>query len=388
MPRLLSLLPLFILSLANITLASNSCIAFDISWNLLAFGFSGKDYNAGTQDTWTSSGNPTDITTQGRPPFDGANTTCYLSQFTNAIYVLGADSAKPSSIYIYDATAKSWSTQDVSTDAGIDPTNFAAILDHDTNVFYAYSKGELFSLDMELLKAASSSSKSWNDVQKLAFDTDGYKPVMALAQNHIHFLGVPGLPDGSAQIFVIHFSFLQPEPQSYGNFPNTHGQVTSLFQEQGVQQEFAFIPDDGSATYVINVETNTTQTLKGPTVKDPFASYFASVDSIVQLSSSGSVAYLSYNVNSSSANSAATWNVISKLPVASTTSTGSTGNGSSSTGSSNSGSSNIGSSGSPTSTGNAQSSSTGSSNSALSIQSQGLFMAAMLLIIVVVSQST
>ena len=31
------------------------CVAFDINWNLLAFGFNGKDYNAGTQDTWSSS---------------------------------------------------------------------------------------------------------------------------------------------------------------------------------------------------------------------------------------------------------------------------------------------------------------------------------------------
>lgn len=55
-------------------------------------------------------------------------------QFTNAIYILNADSANPSSIYIYDAAAKSWSKQAV--DAGkFDPTNFAAILDHDTNVF-------------------------------------------------------------------------------------------------------------------------------------------------------------------------------------------------------------------------------------------------------------
>jgi hypothetical protein len=55
-------------------------------------------------------------------------------QFTNTIYFLNVDSANPSSIYIYDAAAKSWSTQAV--DAGkFDPTNFAAILDHDTNVF-------------------------------------------------------------------------------------------------------------------------------------------------------------------------------------------------------------------------------------------------------------
>ncbi|KAG6876442.1 hypothetical protein C0993_003144 [Termitomyces sp. T159_Od127] len=117
----------------------------------------------------------------------------------------------------------------------------------------ALSKGEIFDLDMQLLKAANSTPLAWNDVQSSGFGAD-YQPVMALAQNHIHFLNVPGVDAGSAKIFVIHFSFMQPEPQPYGKFPATHGQATSFFMESGVQQEFAFIPDDGSATYVINVE--------------------------------------------------------------------------------------------------------------------------------------
>ena len=84
-------------------------------------------------------------------PFNGANTTCYLSQvfiflpllivtdhwdaqYTNAIYVIGADSSNPSTVYIFDATAKSWSAQSVVT-GKLDPASFDAILDHDTNVF-------------------------------------------------------------------------------------------------------------------------------------------------------------------------------------------------------------------------------------------------------------
>jgi len=31
----------------------------------------------------------------------------------------------------------------------------------------------------------------------------------------------------------------------------------------GVKQEFAFVPDDGSATYLINVERNSTKVLTG-----------------------------------------------------------------------------------------------------------------------------
>lgn len=34
--------------------APTGCVSFDTSWNLLAFGFNGKDYNAGAQDTWGS----------------------------------------------------------------------------------------------------------------------------------------------------------------------------------------------------------------------------------------------------------------------------------------------------------------------------------------------
>ncbi|KAF8181611.1 hypothetical protein BJ912DRAFT_608465 [Pholiota molesta] len=312
----------------------SGCVSFDINWNLLAFGFNGKDYNAGTQDTWTTSTAPTDITAQGRPPFNSANTTCFLSEFTNAIYVLNADSANPSSIYIYDATAKSWSTQAVTTGT-FDPTNYATILDHDTNVFYAYSNGNIFSLDMALLKAANSTPIPWNDVQSpdLSVGTDiaatqtpgantqGYQPTIALAQNHVHFFGVPGLPAGSLKIFVIHFSFMQPAPQSYGNFPTSHGKTASFFLTEGVQQEFAFIPDDGSATYVINVETNTTKTLTGPPQQDPLASYYASTSALVQLTSSGQVAFLAYNPNTTT--SGGTWTTITSLPKATSASSSS-----------------------------------------------------------------
>jgi hypothetical protein len=300
----------------------SACVTFDINWNMLALGFGEKDYNLGTQANWASSGSLTDITTQGRPPFNSVNTTCYLSQFTNAIYVMNADSKNPSSIYIYDATAKSWSTQTTTT-GKFDPSNFAAILDHDTNVFYSYSNGELYALDMSLLKAANSSALPWVDVQQadLSADTSGvatpgagiagYQPVMALAQNHIHFLGISDLPAGSAKIFVIHFSFMQLKPQSYGSFPSTHGGAASFFLNEGVQQEFAFVPDDGSSTYVINVETNTTKTLSGPPQADPFATYSASTSALVQVTSDGKVAFLPYNPNTTT--SGGTWTSIPKL---------------------------------------------------------------------------
>ena len=78
--------------------------------------------------------------------------------------MLNADKVISSNIYIYDATAGSWSTQK-TTVGKFDPSNFATILDHDTNVFYAYSNAELYSLDMGFLKAAKSSPVPWVDVQ-------------------------------------------------------------------------------------------------------------------------------------------------------------------------------------------------------------------------------
>jgi len=297
---------------------------------LLAFGFNGKDYNVGTQDKWTSTTAATEITASNRPPFDLANATSYLSQFTNAIYFLNVDSANPTSIYIYDAANKSWSRQAVTisstspTSPTFDPTNFAAILDHDTNVFYAYSNGSLFSLDMGLLKAANSTPIPWNFVQQPDLSNDasgtptpgantaGYQATMALAENHIFFMGVQGLPAGSVKIFVIHFSYLQPASQSMGNFPTSHGKTASFFQTSGVQQAFALISDDGSATYVINAVTNSTQQLAGPPVKDPFATYSASTSALVQLTTSGNVSFLPYDQTANT--TGGTWSSISALP--------------------------------------------------------------------------
>ena len=49
---------------------------------------------------------------------------------------------------------------------------------------------------------------------------------------------------------------MQPAPQSMGSFPTSHGKTASFFLTEGVQQEFAFIPDDGSATNIVNVEVS------------------------------------------------------------------------------------------------------------------------------------
>jgi hypothetical protein len=53
MPSLF-LVTLFALFTAPTALAGSSCIAFDAGFELLAFGFGGKDYNVGTSDQWAS----------------------------------------------------------------------------------------------------------------------------------------------------------------------------------------------------------------------------------------------------------------------------------------------------------------------------------------------
>jgi hypothetical protein len=101
---------------------------------------------------------------------------------------------------------------------------------------------------------------------------------------------------------------------------------------------FAFIPDDGSATYVIDVivcvlqfchlsiiyisphQSNSTQALSAPANKDPQATYFASTTALVQLSSSGSVSFLPFNQDSADQNANAEWSTISNLPTATTNS--------------------------------------------------------------------
>lgn len=169
-------------------------------------------------------------------------------------------------------------------------------------------------------------------------------------------------------------SFFQPQAQAYSGatFPASHGQATSFFQDSGVQQEFAFIPDDFSDVYVINVETNTTATLAAPSSKDTKARYAASITALVQLDSSGAVSYIPYKQGDTSTNSAAKWASVANIAAAVPASSGSaSASGSSATGTSASHGSSSGApagtrqSGTSTATGSAASS-TGAGNGAMS----------------------
>jgi len=63
---MLTTVSLLLLSLSSSAFALSQCVVSDSNWNLYAFGFNGKDYSLGTQDSW-SSGSPDEITANGRP---------------------------------------------------------------------------------------------------------------------------------------------------------------------------------------------------------------------------------------------------------------------------------------------------------------------------------
>ncbi|KDQ10370.1 hypothetical protein BOTBODRAFT_36266 [Botryobasidium botryosum FD-172 SS1] len=284
-----------------------SCAAFDSNWNLYAFGVGTHDVNLGQQNTWTQNGEPRVLNNRGRPPFNGKNTQCFLAQYFNAIYVMDGDASKPDVIHIFDASTGTWSTQKTQLVPGLNLTSTTAILDHDTNVFYGMHKDKMYSLNMTELTKAQASPVVWKTTHNpfwLSGDKP-YEPVMAIAQNHIHFIGAPNLKAGEADIFVIHYAYFQPEKQYYqpvkgsSVFPSVHGQTASFANAQNlVQEQFAFIPDNNENTYVIDVQKNTTTAHPAPPVRysgSGSTSYAASPYALVQLSSSGQLAFMEKN---------------------------------------------------------------------------------------------
>lgn len=125
-----------------------------------------------------------------------------MAEFFNAIYVLHGDASQPNAIHIFDATTKTWTIQEATVPDGFDSSSLRAILNHDSNVFYAFSKGDLYSAEMPNSTTAGSTSVAWGITNLPTFDTSNYQPVIAAAQNHIYFLNI-GVKDGLARIFVI-----------------------------------------------------------------------------------------------------------------------------------------------------------------------------------------
>ncbi|KAK9896224.1 hypothetical protein P389DRAFT_76328 [Cystobasidium minutum MCA 4210] len=281
------------------TVSAIPCAAFDgTGTNAYVFGAPYGDLSLGSDLTdpsaFVSLTNKT-----GRPDFTGSNTQCFVNQFTNGLYVLGATNNSTNTAYIYDFISQSWSTQQLS--GGPDPASYTAILDHDTNVLYAYANGTMNALAFDQSKAvATSSAIEWQTdaaVNAEPFDdTAAYQPVMGAANNHIQFFNTPGSSAGEGYIFVIHYAYWQPEAQSFGAaLPNSFGQtVTILSNSSAAPNTFAFIPENGNGTYVVNAKSNTTEVYPGPSSSDSTARYGASTSGLLQVTGNGSLSFFNF----------------------------------------------------------------------------------------------
>ena len=83
--------------------------------------------------------------------------------------------------------------------------------------------------------------------------------------------------------------------------------------DTGVQQEFAYVPDSHTGTYIVNVENNSTQMLPPPPVNDTKSTYAASDAAILQLDSTGNVHFFPYTPGDPTANSKSSWKSVNAL---------------------------------------------------------------------------
>ncbi|WRT65487.1 uncharacterized protein IL334_002430 [Kwoniella shivajii] len=332
---MLSKLALFsLLSALTVQVAAISCVQFDSSWNLYAFGGT-SDVKLGANTTW-SSPSASDLSTSGRPPWTGTNTQCILSQTNNAMYVVGGDSSDLSTIYVYNFASDSWSTQTTSgapTDLG--NSRSSSVLDHDTNVIYTLTTSSgLYQLDLSsVTNSAQSSALAWEAVENSSFSTSGYSVTAAQAANHIFYFGVPDTAAGSANVFVVHYAYFQPTAQNFSGtaFPDTAGQAISIpVESDSVPYSMVFVPNDFSNTYIATHWTNlgdysvttdapfatnlinSTQTIAAPTSQDKTAAYAASPYDLVQIDSQGDIYYYATPVNSDyTVSSSGSWQKLS-----------------------------------------------------------------------------
>ncbi|KAJ3211976.1 hypothetical protein HDU82_004387 [Entophlyctis luteolus] len=283
--------------------AAIGCAVTDISQNLYVFGASYGDINLGSvESAWISSSAPTTYTSltslANRPPFDTANPTCSFAPYLDCITVLNGDSSKGMSVlHVFNTTSMTWSIVQLTGTDTPSTTNYVATLDHDTNVIYAYSNGIIYRIDyansLDKLKDVSSLTLEWlSGVNASAqpFAGSSYtSPVMGQATNHLHFFNQPDLQAGEAWIFVVHYSWWQPTPQSYGTFAQKPGQTVYIpaADQTNVPSTFAYIPDDGTATILVNVNTNTSTTLTGFGSSGSTYRYAATNSYIVQFDTTG-----------------------------------------------------------------------------------------------------
>ncbi|WWC60080.1 uncharacterized protein I303_102643 [Kwoniella dejecticola CBS 10117] len=309
-----------VLTALTATVSAVPCVQFDSSWNLYAFGGS-EDVKLGANTTWAQP-QVSPLSTSGRPPWTGTNSQCILSQTNNALYVVGGDSSDLSKIYVYNFASDSWSTQTTSgAPSDLGNSRSSSVLDHDTNVIYTLTTSSgLYQLDMSsVTNSAQSSALAWEAVENSSFSVDGYSVTATQAANHIFYFGVPNTAAGSANVFVVHYAYFQPDAQAFSGssqFPDTAGQAISIpTSSDSVPYSMVFVPNDFSNTYIATHWTdlgdysktddapfatnliNSTQTLAAPTSQDKTASYAASPYDLVQIDSTGAIYYYANPVN-------------------------------------------------------------------------------------------
>ncbi|CAK9786521.1 hypothetical protein CC85DRAFT_283117 [Cutaneotrichosporon oleaginosum] len=318
--------------------AALPCVQFDASRNLYAFGGE-QDVSLGASSAW-SSPSPKPLSSEGRPPWNGNYSQCLLSQNSNAMYVLGADSS--------DA---SWSKQ-VTTGAPdvLQNSRSASILDHNTNVIYTVGPANMVSLDFGAVTNTAAGALAWQVVGTPQIASQNYRVTAAAASNHINYYGVPGTPAGSTNMFVVHYSYWQPQPAAYTavggrNFPAQSGQAVSLLTPNSTLPPYQnlFVPDDFSGAYIVTHYTadwswndtrsapmavnliNSTQALPAPTAQDKEASYACSDTDCVQIDTQGNIYYINAVGKDYTIAPGATWQKLDytlKPYVAPTTSSG------------------------------------------------------------------
>ncbi|KAJ3211534.1 hypothetical protein HDU67_004437 [Dinochytrium kinnereticum] len=247
------------------------CVVFDSGDRVYFFGVAGGDAVA---ETVLFNATPT----LGRPPFDGENTRCFLSHYIDAIYVMNGDKANPRDIHIYQVSTGLWSTQKVDSGPSPNPSTSLTAIDHNTNVFYSLdldTSGTLYNLKIgDAATVASPIPVKWDVSTSLSFGQTfssatprSQYPAVGPAHNHLYYLNVPGVEAGEARAFVIHYNYEQPEVVRYSGaaFPKGPGTGVMLFRtDMQPSSVFGFIPLDGSATFLVDTNTNTSTSLPGP----------------------------------------------------------------------------------------------------------------------------
>ncbi|KAJ9094316.1 hypothetical protein QFC19_008001 [Naganishia cerealis] len=230
-------------------------------------------------------------------------------------------------IYVFNFDAKSWSKQSTSSAPGSLTKTTKGDAKTDCNHI---SELQTFPpLDLgTITKTASSSAAAWEAVSSTSFQQGGQGVVMAEASNHINFFNVPNNPAGSTSMFVIHYSYFQPDAVTYktvnnaaANFPTQHGKAIPVPAGDNsvnipsphcyANDVMVFVPDDFSNSYVVTHWTspstagqtsdapagisnyiNSTQTFSAPTSHDVDSSYAASDTAMVQIDSTGALYYV------------------------------------------------------------------------------------------------